>query len=189
MLHQLRGHVRSAAVAAGLVALVAVAPAVASNFAEYARNAGRLDGLSADEIVRASSRVNTAHLSNFYSRGFSNLHHSRFVAPGKGVLMVWSGLSVQWDEDSDPGTYAELVARITVDRRSSGAPQRVEISRSTRVGTQQVGLSAAIPVKAGPHRINLQARTARGEALTYLLGRHTEILFVPFGAGGVRGSL
>ena len=168
---------------------MAVAPAVADDVAEYARNAGRVDGLSADEIVRASSRVNSAHLSNFYSRGFSNLHHSRFVAPAKGVLMVWSGLSAQWDEDSDPGTYAELVARITVDRRSIGAPQRVEISRSTRAGTQPMGLSAAIPVKSGPHRINLQARTARGEALTYLHGRHTEFLFVPFGAEGVRGSL
>ena len=103
--------------------------------------------------------------------------------------MVWAGLNAEWDDDSQPGSYSEIVARLTLDNRPAGTPQRAEISRSTRAGTQHVGLSAAIPVKVGTHRINVQVRTARGEALTYLRGRHVEILFVPFGSQGVQGSL
>jgi hypothetical protein len=172
-----------------VVAIVAAAPAIASGVARYAKNAGKVDGLSADELVRANSVVTDGHVSNFRSRGFANIHRIRFDAPVKGVLMLWSGVNAEWDDDSEPGTYSEIVARLTVDRRVAGSPQRAEISRSTNVGTQHIGLSAAIPVKAGPHRIVLQARTAAGEALTYLRGRHTEFLFVPYGPSGTQGSL
>ena len=172
-----------------VVAIVATAPAIAGGFARYAKNADKVDGLSSDELVRAHSVVTEGHLGHFRSRGFVNVHRVRFDAPVKGVLMLWSGFNAEWDHDSDPGSYADIVARFLVDRRVAGAPQRSEISRSTQAGTQNIGLSAAVPVKAGPHRISLQARTSAGEALTYLTGRHTEILFVPFGPKGIQGSL
>ena len=189
MFQRLKTDVRSSAICLVLVALVAVSPAVASEVARYARNAGRIDGFSSDELVRASSAVNTGHRSDFNTRGYSTIQRARFEAPVKGVLMVWAGLNAQWDDDSEAGSYAEIVARLTVDNHAAGSSQRVEISRSTRAGTQIIGLSAAIPVKAGPHRIGVQAKTARGEALTYLQGRHIEFLFVPFGSQGVQGTL
>ena len=172
-----------------VVGLAAAAPAIAEGVARYAKNAGKLDGLSANEMVRASSGVNDGHLSDFHSRGFTNIQRLRFEAPVKGVLLLWAGVNAEWDEDSAPGSYAEVVARLTLDRRVAGAPQRAEISRSTRAGTQHVALSAAVPVRPGPHRIFFQVRTSEGEARTYLRGRHVEMLFVPFGSRGLQGSL
>ena len=189
MFRRFRNDLRSSAICVVLVALVAVSPAVASGVARYARNAGNVDGLSSDELARASSSVNSGHLSDFNSRGFTNIQRTRFVAPVNGILMMWAGVNAEWDDDSRPGAWADLVGRFTLDNRAAGAPQRVEISRSTRAGTQHLGLSAAVPVKAGPHRINVQVRTARGDALTYLRGRHVEMLFVPFGSRGVQGAL
>ncbi|MDQ4145504.1 MAG: hypothetical protein M3198_17545 [Actinomycetota bacterium] len=186
---ELRRSPRWILITAALCSVLAAAPAVASRVADFARNAGKVDGLDANELVRASSSVATGHLSDFHSRGFANVQRSRVQAPVKGVLLVWSGLSVGWDDDSDPGTYAGMIGRIRVDRRVAGAPQQLEISRSTRAGTQHLSLSAAVPVKAGPHRVSVQLRTAQGEALTYVHQRHVETLFVPFGSRGVRGSL
>ncbi len=103
--------------------------------------------------------------------------------------MVWGGLSVGWDDDSEPGSYAELVGRITIDRRLAGAPQRVEISRNTSKGTQHLALSTAVPVTRGLHRINLQLRTGSGEARSYIHPRHIETLFVPFGPSGIQGTI
>ena len=171
------------------VALALAAPAIAAGVARYAKNAGKLDGLSANEMVRATSAVDDGHLSDFHSRGFTNIQSLRFEAPVKGVLLMWSGVNAEWDEDSAPGSYAHVVARLMLDRRVAGAPQRAEISRSTRAGTQHIGLSAAVPVKPGPHRISFQVRTSEGEARTYLRGRHMEMLFVPFGSRGFQGSL
>ena len=169
--------------------LSVAAPSVASRIADFARNAGKVDGHDANELVRASSSIAGGHVSDFQSRGFANIQRSRVVAPKRGILMIWSGFSVGWDEDSDPGSYAALVGRLRVDRRAAGAAQQLEISRSTRVGTQHIALSAAILVKAGPHKIAVQLRTSTGEALTYIHPRHTETLFVPFGSRGVQGSL
>lgn len=184
-----RKGLRSILVAAVMCVVLAAAPSVASRVADFARNAGHVDGFNADDLVRASSSVATGHLSDFHSRGFVNIQRARVQAPVKGVILVWSGFSAEWDDDSDPGSYAGLVGRLRVDRRGAGAPQQVEISRSTRAGTQHLALSAAIPVKAGPHRVNVQLRTALGDAFTYIHQRHTETLFVPFGAKGVQGSL
>ncbi len=184
----LRRKLRFLLVPIGLCLLIA-APSVASRIADYARNAGKVDGLDANELIRASSSVAPGHVSDFHSRGFANIQRCRFVAPRRGVLMIWSGFSAGWDDDSEPGSYAALVARLRVDGRAAGAAQQLEISRSTRFGTQHLSLSAAIPVKAGPHKIAVQLRTARGDALSYVHPRHTETLFVPFGSRGVQGSL
>ena len=172
-----------------LCILAVAAPSVASRVVGYARNAGKVDGFDANDLVRASSSTATGHRSDFNSRGCANLQRARVVAPVRGILMVWGGTSVGWDDDSDPGSYAALVGRLTVDGKIAGTAQQVEVSRGTSAGTQHLSLSAAIPVKAGPHRINLQLRTAAGEALLYVHPRHTETLFVPFGSTGVQGSL
>ena len=169
--------------------VLATAPSVASKIADFARNSGRVDGFNADDLIRASSAVATGNLSDFHSRGFVNIQQTRVAAPVKGIILVWTGFSAEWDQDSDPGSYAGLLARLRVDRQVGGVPQQMEISRSTRAGTQHLALSAAIPVKSGPHRINVQLRTTRGEALTYLHQRHIETLFVPFGRKGLQGEL
>jgi len=172
-----------------VVAVIASAPAIAAGIARYAKNSGKLDGLSASDLVRATSAVNEGHLSDFRSKGFTNIQKLRFSAPVKGVIVLWSGVNAEWDDDSDPGSYADFVTRLTVDRKAVGVPKRAEIERSTKSGTLSVSVSAAVPVKAGPHQIHLQARTASGEALTYLRGRHTELMFVPFGRSGRQGSI
>ena len=186
---ELRRFLRTVFIATAICLVFAAAPSVASRVADFARNSGKVDGFDANDLVRASSAVASGHLSDFHSRGFTNIQRRRVEAPVKGVLLVWSGFSVEWDDDSDPGSYAGLIGRLRVDRRIAGAPQQMEISRSTRAGTQHLSLSAAIPVKAGPHRISVQVRTARGEALTYIQQRHVETLFVPFGAKGIQGDL
>ena len=185
----LRKNGRFVLIVIALASLALSAPSVASRVADYARNAGKLEGFEASELVRASSSVTGGHRSDFHSRGFATVQRTRFVAPVRGVVMVWSGTSIGWDDDSDPGTYASIAGRIAVDRKPAGAAQRVEISRGTSAGTQRLSLSTAVPVKAGPHRINLQLRTAAGEALTYIHPRHTEWLFVPFGSRGMQGQL
>ena len=168
---------------------VVAAPSIAARVADFARNAGKVDRLDANEIVRASSAILSGHKSDFHSAGFANLQRTRVTAPVKGILMVWAGLSVGWDDDSSPGSYASLVGRITVDRRRASAPQRVEISRDTAAGTQHMSLSAAVPVTAGPHKVALQLRTSAGEARSYIHPRHIETLFVPFGTNGVQGAI
>ncbi len=175
----------AAVVAAGLAAT----PSVASRVADFARNAGKVDRLDASDLVRASSAIAGGHRSDFNSRGFATVHRTRAQAPVRGVLLVWAGLSAEWDDDSDPGTYASLVGRVRVDRRIATAPQRIEISRETRAGTQHMALSGAIPVPAGSHKVELQVRRSAGDAFTYIHQRHIETLFVPFGKAGRQGTL
>ena len=189
LFQRVRRDFRPLLVAVTASVFLAAAPSVASSIARYARNAGKVDGFEANELARASSAIASGHISNFSSRGWANIQQTRVVAPAKGVLLLWAGSSAEWDDDSEPGSYATLIARLTVDRRSAGSPQRVEISRATRAGTQHLSLSAAIPVRAGSHRIAFQLRSAAGEALTYVYPRHVETLFVPFGNRGAQGRL
>lgn len=189
MFNAIRRDLRPIVVALIISVLGVAAPSVASSIAKYARNSGKVDGLDANDLVRASSAIASGHVSDFSSRGWANVQGTRVVAPVKGVLLLWAGSSAEWDDDSDPGSYATLAARLAVDRRPAGSPQRVEISRGTRAGTQDISLSAAIPVKAGPHKIVFQLRDVAGEAMTYLHQRHVETLFVPFGSRGVQGRL
>jgi hypothetical protein len=178
---------RNLRLALALTAVLAVggsAPSIASRVADYARNANKVDGLHASDLARASSTVASGHISDFKSRGFANVQRTRVEAPVKGVLLVWAGLSAEWDDDSDPGSYSGLTGRVRVDRRIATAPQQVEISRSTRAGTQHLSLSGAVPVQAGSHKVILQLRSARGEAFTYVHQRHIETMFVPFGRNG-----
>ena len=176
-------------VAATVVALLAATPSIAARVADFARNAGKVDHLDASDLVRASSAIAGGHRSDFNSRGFATVQHARVEAPVRGVLLVWAGLSAEWDDDSDPGTYSELVGRIRVDRKKAVAPQRIEISRETRAGTKHMALSGATPVSKGPHKVELQIRSAKGDAFTYIHQRHIETLFVPFGKSGEQGSL
>ena len=167
-----------------VLAIAGAAPSVASRVADYARNAGKVDGFQASDLARASSTVASGHISDFKSRGFANVQRARVEAPVRGVLLVWAGLSAEWDDDSDPGSYSGLTARVRVDRRVATAPQQIEISRSTRAGTQHLALSGGIPVQAGSHRVILQLKSARGDAFTYINQRHIETMFVPFGRNG-----
>lgn len=188
-MNQRSKRLRGVVAASAVLVVVAATPSIASRIADYARNAGKVDRLDASDLVRASSSIATGHRSDFNSRGFASLQRTRVEAPVRGVLLVWAGMSAEWDDDSDPGTYAGLVGRVRVDRRSAGAPQQVEISRGTRAGTQHLALSGAIPVAAGSHRVDVQIRRASGDALTYIHQRHIETLFVPFGKRGEQGSL
>lgn len=171
------------------LAIGGAAPSVASRVADYARNAGKVDGYHAADLVRASASVAGGHVSDFKSRGFANVQRSRIEAPVKGVLLVWAGLSAEWDDDSDPGSFANLVGRVRIDRRVVGAPQQIEISRETRAGTQHLALSGALPVQAGPHKVIVQLKSSRGDAFSYLHQRHVETLFVPFGRRGDPATL
>ena len=152
-------------------------------------NARRVGRMLPSEIVRASARSSSGHLGDFHSRGFARVHGARVVAPRAGILLLWGQLSVEWDEDSEPGSYATLVATFAVDDDRVGTSQVVELDRSTRRGTEAISLEAAVPVDRGPHRISIQLRRASGRALAYVRPRHTQTLFVPFGNEGRRGVL
>lgn len=152
-------------------------------------NSKRLGGLESEELVRASIARRKSHISEFDSRGWASVHNNGVTAPADGVLLVWGQFAAEWDEDSDPGTFAGLGARLTVDERVAGQPQIVEIDRSTRAGTTPVFLSGAVPVEKGSHRVRVQARRTEGQGLIYLRPRQTTTLFVPFGNDGIQGRL
>lgn len=227
----MRRDLAAAATSVVAVAALASAPAVADGVAEYARNAGKVDGIDAvraaapagrragklvatnqlghlpprvvgtapnsrrvgkmlpHEIIRASARSSSGHIGNFHSRGFTRIHGSRVMAPRRGILLLWGQFPVEWDEDSEPGSYASLSATFAVDDERVGVPQVIELDRATRRGTVPVSLQAAVPVDAGPHRVAIQLRTTAGSALAYIRPRHTQTLFVPFGNDGGRGIL
>ena len=214
-----------------VVALLASAPAIAGSVADYARNAGKVDGIHAvrasagvdaragklvatnpagylpggivqtvpnarrvqgftpDRIVRAGERVSSGHIENFHSRGFAGVHRSSVTAPGRGILLLWGQFPVEWDPDSEPGSYTSLAATFAVDDEQVGVPQLVEVERGTRRGTIAVSVQAAVPVDRGRHKVALQLRRTAGNALVRVLPRHIQSLFVPFGDGGVRGEL
>jgi len=152
-------------------------------------NSRRVGGLRASQLVRASIARRRSHIAGFRSQGWASIHGAPVTAPTAGVVLVWGQFAAEWDEESEPGTFAGLRARLTVDDRVAGQPQAVEINRSTRAGTTPVSLSAAFPVDRGTHRVRIQARRSEGEALTYLRPRQTTTLFVPFGDDGRAGKL
>ena len=152
-------------------------------------NSKQVGGLSASQLVRASKARRKDHIDRFSSRGWASVHSHGVTAPTDGVLLVWGQFSAEWDDDSAPGSFAGLGARLTVDERVAGQPQIVEIDRSTRAGTRALVLSAAVPVEKGSHLVRIQARRMEGEGLTYLRPRQTITLFVPFGDDGIKGRL
>jgi hypothetical protein len=152
-------------------------------------NAKKVGGFRPDQIVRASVAKRLGHISGFRSPGWATVHGARVTAPTDGVLLLWGQFAAAWDDDSEPGAFAGLGSRLTVDERVAGHPQIVEIDRSTRAGTTPVFLSGALPVKKGSHRIRIQARRTEGSALIYLRPRQTTTIFVPFGNDGEAGRL
>lgn len=176
-----RADVCSGLVAAGTALALVTAPAVAGHIADYARDANKVDGFHASDLASATGRSRTGHLEDFQSAGYATIHRMSVEAPVKGYVLAWANFSAKWDDSSEPGSFAELSSRITLDGRRVAPTQHFEISRSTLAGTQTVALSGAVPVKAGSHRLVLQAKRAGGEALAYIYPRHLQALFVPFG--------
>lgn len=179
-----RADVRSGLVAAGTSLALVAAPAVAGHIADYARDSNKVDGLHASDLVRATGASRTGHVEDFQSSGYATIHRLRVEAPVKGYVLAWANFSAEWDDGSAPGSFARLSSRITLDGRRVASTQHFEISRSTLAGTQTISLSGAIPVKAGTHKVLLQAKRADGQALAHLYPRHLQALFVPFGDVG-----
>jgi hypothetical protein len=179
-----RADVRSGLIAAGTALALVGGPALAGHIADYARDSNKVDGFHASDLSRVVGGSRTGHIEEFQSAGYATVHRARIEAPVKGYVLVWANFSAEWDDSSQPGSFAQLSSRITLDGRRVAPTQHFEISRSTLAGTQTVSLSGAIPVKAGTHRVVLQAKRAGGEALAHLYPRHLQALFVPFGDVG-----
>ena len=176
-----RSDVRSGVIAAGTALTLVAAPAVAGHIADYARDSNKVDGFHASDLSRVVGGSRTGHIEEFQSGGYATIHRSRVEAPVKGYVLVWANFSAEWDDSSEPGSFAELSSRLTLGGRRIAPTQHFEISRSTLAGAQTVALSGAIPVKAGSHKVVLQAKRADGEALAHIYPRHLQALFVPFG--------
>ena len=184
-----RKELRGLIAVCAIVAVAAVTPAVAQEIADYARNAGKVGGLRPASLARASLGRRQSHIEDFASSGWTTVHGVSAHAPARGIFLVWGQFSAEWDDDSDPGTYASVAARVTIDDKTVGQPQFFEIDRVTKTGTLPVSLSGAIPVEAGAHRVRIQVRRRDGSALTHLFPRQTQTLFVPFGDSGEQGKL
>lgn len=181
--------IRSAVVAAVIAAALLGAPAVAQRIADYARDAGKVDGFNASELTRAGAAARIDHLENFHSGGFATILRKKVIAPVRGVVLAWGHFSAEWDSDSDPGSFATLAARLRIDDRAMGPSQHIEMGRSTVAGTQAIVVGGAVPVKPGAHVLTLQLKRTEGSALTHIYPRHVQTLFVPFGNDGSQGSL
>lgn len=184
-----RMDLRSAVVTAVVTGTLLGAPAVAQRIADYARDAGKVDGFNASELARAGAAARTDHVENFHSGGFATILRKKVIVPVKGVVLAWGHFSAEWDSDSDPGSFATLVARLRIGDRKMGPSQHIEIGRSTVAGTQAVVVGGAVPVKPGAHVLTLQLKRSEGSALTHIYPRHLQTLFVPFGNDGSQGSL
>lgn len=147
-------------------------------------NAAKVGGLSASQLVRASSVTNTAVNDNFAAPNFTTLASKSATAPTKGILLVWG--SITGSRDVNGPATADLNARISVDGSAATTTGGLylEFGGNTE-GT--VNVSGAIPVTAGSHSVELQALSLGGTE--YLSQKSITTLFVPFGDSGGQGSL
>ena len=151
-----------------------------------APNSARLQGMSPDELGRASADRTTHEIDGIDSTAPTALHATTVTAPVRGILLVWGQFGATRDGESRRRTRARLEAGLALDGRRVGAPQVVELAPEHR--SDSLSLAAAAPVAPGDHTVTIVARRAGGRALVRIHPRPSQALFVPFGNGGVQGS-
>jgi hypothetical protein len=144
-------------------------------------NADKLDGLDANQLVRATTVSTAASVNDFDACAFTTVLTRNVNAPVAGILLVTGNLMATRDiTDPDP---ADVAIRVAVGATVATVPQATGLL--TDDGNREAGVSAtgAIAVGAGTHAVNLQASECEA-GLAFLSDRSITTLFVPFGNDG-----
>lgn len=148
-------------------------------------NAHRVDGLHANELVRATTLSSTTFTDDFDTCAFTTLLSKTVTAPTSGILLVWGNVGAVRDvTDGNPGT---LGVQVAVDATAVTTEQAVHLVDSgTREGSAQA--TGATPVSAGSHTVDVQASQC-GIGTAFIVNQSITTLFVPFGNNGNQGAL
>jgi hypothetical protein len=169
-----------------LVALVVASVASGGTAIAIVANAHKVDGYHANQLVRATQKVETSFIDNFDSGSFTPVVSKSVTAPRKGVLVISAWVTAEWDIDS-ADTTAALTGRVAVDG-SALAPlvRQVLVDEGTYSGAESMAWSVAVPVSKGSHPVILQL-SEDSSGMAFITERGLTIMFVPFGNGGGAG--
>jgi hypothetical protein len=148
----------------------------------------QLDGLGANELVRAS-HVSGGMIDGFSTCNFQPLLTEQVSVPRKGVLLVWGGLSADRDPDSPAGTNPSLRAELTVEGKPiPNAETETTLYNEVQTFDASQSPSGAVAVGPGTKTVTLSANQCEpGQA--FIDHRTLTTLFVPFGNAGRAGEL
>jgi hypothetical protein len=158
-----------------------------NNILRSARDARRLNGFLANELVRASFGGRIGDVGDFDYESFTPIHAISSRAPVDGILLVWANYTLERDAQSPSDSVAGIASRVSVDGRATGT-QMAEITSAGRTSARTIALSTALPIPAGSHEVTLQAKRSYGRARAYMRSIRLQTLFVPFGNSGVQSG-
>jgi hypothetical protein len=158
-------------------------PAAASS-----ANSDMVDGLHANQLVRATTAIDHSDNDNFDTCAFTTVLTKAVTAPTAGILLVWGNAWAQRDLD-DPDMTA-MEARITVDAVAATSESRTHLGNDASQNDLDgfVAPSGAVPVAAGTRNADLQIRECSG-GMAFIAEKSITTLFVPFGNAGSPGAL
>ena len=172
-------------VATVLVAMVTAVVAGAVPAAAIIANADRVDGFHANQLVRASHKNNNTPLDNFNPGSYQTVLSKTAKAPVRGILVLWGNVDAEWKTGTGSTT---LQARILVDGHAVGTPDtEQQMDDSGFNHSNSAAMSVAVHVAKGKQKVALKAYTTEDPII--LQGRSITTLFVPFGNGGIQGTL
>jgi len=148
------------------------------------KNAKTVGGYAPSDLVRATGATNDGG-NSFDSGVFTDVLDTSITAPGDGLLVITG--SLEFNQLAGNVNPAHLETRVALD--GTGASAAVSGFDDTGSSVHSsAAVNGTIAVTAGTHDVSLQVRefTAGG---IFLGGRNISVVFVPFGASGVEGSL
>jgi hypothetical protein len=148
-------------------------------------NAHKLDGLHANQLVRATTLSSTTVTDDFDTCAFTTLLSKTVTAPTSGILLVWGNVAAAKDVTGvNPST---LGVQVTVDATAVTTEQAVHlVDQTSREGSAQA--TGATPVSAGSHIVDVKASECT-TGTAFIVNQSITTLFVPFGNDGNQGAL
>jgi hypothetical protein len=153
-------------------------------------DADLLDGLQANQLVRASYAENSTSINDFSSTTFATLLSTSVTAPANGILMIWGNVNVEWDVDSTANSFGDLHTQLTLD----GTPVSIELIHefadvpNGENSGESIAISAAVVVSSGNRTVAIEGKRD-GDSIFFVMERSLTTLFVPFGNAGAQGIL
>lgn len=153
-------------------------------------NAASLQNFEASDLGRAGYTEDLTSINDFDDSTPTSILDATAQAPVNGILMVWGNVTAERDFDSTANTQSDLVLTIEVDGTQAGiaAEQAFIDYTNSSNSSETVAISAAIPVSAGTHDVDLMARE-EGGAMIFIEDRSLTTMFVPFGDSGSQTAL
>jgi hypothetical protein len=170
--------------------------------ATTAANSNQLQGLAANQLVRASGVSagtngddcsGPAAADNFQDTTFTNLVTKTVTAPVAGELIIIGKVSAEYDAGSPAGSFMRLRARFLVDGAGVG-PESESLLTDSSANCKEaktMSLVALGAVAAGDHTVNLQVAKSAitgGTGLAWIGNAAFVTLFEPFANDGTQGT-